>query len=357
MNDLKNSFLKYCADNGLLINSNQLEVLHDLNNFFILNKKYKKLFFKVFKKKQQRKLNFYLDGDVGVGKTLILDFYYNFIDIRKKRTHFNEFMIDFHNFRHTYKENNKDNSLKVFVKKLKNKYDLIYFDEFQVTNIVDAMILGKLFENIYKENIITIITSNIKIENLYIEGLQRELFKPFLKIFKMYSIEKTLNIDDDYRKISNNSLVRFFYPLNEENLFKINKNFRILTKGKKLFPKKISVKGRILEIKNYYEKIARFNFDDLCSLNVGAEDYIKIMQECDFIIIESIPNFNDQNKDKQQRFITLIDIIYEKKIPLMISSEAHPEKLTSSILLSKVFKRTISRIYELTSPNFFNKSI
>ena len=133
---------------------------------------------------------------------------------KKKRLHFNEFMLNFHDFVHKKKDKKEENIINLFVKDLKEKTSLIYFDEFQVTNIVDAMILGKLFDNIFKENIKIILTSNIKISDLYKDGLQRDQFKPFIKIMEDKSIEHELIIEDDYRRSKENQKQRFFFPLN-----------------------------------------------------------------------------------------------------------------------------------------------
>jgi cell division protein ZapE len=282
---------------------------------------------------------------------MLLNFFYKNLDIPKQRLHFNEFMINFHDFSHANKEGGGKNIIELFVKKIRKKYELIYFDEFQVTNIVDAMILGKLFETMFDENIKIILTSNIKINDLYKDGLQRDQFKPFINIMCEMCDEVELIIEKDYRKSSSNMLDRFFYPLNEETNFKINQIFRKLTKNKKQSSKNLEIKGRFFIIKNYFEKIARFDFDYLCNQNIGAEDYIKIAEVCNFIVIENIPKFNDKNINKQQRFITLIDILYEKKISLMTSSYADLENLGSSRALIGPFKRTLSRLYELTSIN------
>ena len=211
------------------------------------------------------------------------------------------------------------------------------------------MILGKLFETIFKENIKIIITSNIKIENLYKDGLQREQFVSFIKIMKNMCNEHELIIEQDYRKSKSNTLDRFFYPLNEVSNFKINQMFRKLTKGKKSEIKKLNIKGREFLIKNYFEKIARFNFNDLCDRNIGSEDYIEISKVCKLVVIENIPNFNDENVNKQQRFITLIDIFYENQTFLITSSIVNLENFNSSKSLELPFKRTLSRLYELTS--------
>ena len=262
--------------------------------------------------------------------------------------HFNEFMIYFHNFRHEMK--NKDNSLFAFVKNLK-KYQIIYLDEFQVTNIVDAMILGKLFETIFNEGIKVILTSNTRIDDLYKDGLQREQFLPFISLIKESSIQKELILEDDYRKLGSSKLERAFYPINEKNIFKINQLFRELTKNKKNSKVSLNIKGRDFKISIFFEGIARFNFKELCDVNIGAGDYLEIARKCKFIVIENIPKFNNQNSNQQNRFITLIDILYEKKIPLLISLDTNLENLGSAINLKEPFKRTLSRLYELTSPN------
>jgi cell division protein ZapE len=169
---------------------------------------------------------------VGVGKTMILDFYYNHLSIKKNRMHFNEFMINFHDYRHQERTEGKNGNIDRFVNKLKDQFDLIYLDEFQVTNIVDAMILGKLFETIFEKRIKVILSSNIKIDDLYKDGLQRDQFLPFLEIIKKNCIQHELIIDQDYRRSALSKLERFFYPVNEQSLFQINQIFRKLTKEK-----------------------------------------------------------------------------------------------------------------------------
>ena len=336
---LHQSFLKFCQNNQFEINSNQVEII-DLLEKFISSKKNLLDFFK-----KDRKLCFYLHGGVGVGKTMLLNFFYNKIENKKVRMHFNEFMINFHNYRHKEKD---DNSITNFVKILKQKYDLIYLDEFQVTNIVDAMILGKLFEVIFKENIKIIITTNIELNDLYKDGLQREQFLPFIEIIKKNSIQKELVLDDDYRKQNLENARRIYYPLDEKTTFKINQNFRILTRDKKRKPQNIETKGRKFLIDNFYEGIAKFNFNDLCDKKLSSEDYINIANVCKHVFISNIPAFNDLNSNQQLRFITLIDIFYEKKIELTISCEKNLEELDSSQLHKETFQRTISRLYEMT---------
>jgi len=348
---VKNFFLEYCSTNKFQQDDKQIKALDSIIHFHEQSSGLKNKFFNLFFK-SQKKLGFYLHGGVGVGKTMLLNFFFNNLKIPKQRTHFNEFMIDFHNFRHNYKLLGKDNSIDTYVKNLKKKIDLIYLDEFQVTNIADAMILGKLFETIFKEKIKILISSNIKIIDLYKDGLQREQFSPFIEIIKKFCIEYELILDKDYRKSITSKLERFFYPVNEKTSFQISQIFRQLTKGKKNNPIQLNVKGRTFTINTFFEGLARFNFNSLCDASKGAEDYVAIAGKCNFVTIENIPTFNDQNADQQQRFVTLIDIFYEKKISIMVSANFNHENFTSSRRLSDVYKRTISRLFELTSSRF-----
>ena len=343
--NLLNSFKEFCKKNKFEINFSQIKVIVELDKF--LNSK-KTIFNSIFKK--NNKLCFYLVGSVGVGKTMILNFVYDQLNIKKLRLHFNEFMINFHDFKHNNAKK-EGNLVSLFVKNLKKKYELIYLDEFQVTNIVDAMILGKLFEEIFSENIKIIITTNIKLDDLYKDGLQREQFLPFIAVIKTNSIQQELLIEDDYRIKNIDQLQRIFYPLNENTSFKINKSFHELTKGKKREKKIITTKGRDFEIKNFHNGISRFKFEELCDVKIGAEDYINISQVCSHIFIEQIPFFNDDNSNQQSRFITLIDILYEKKIILTLSLADNLNLLGSSKIHAEAFKRTLSRLFDMTKIN------
>ena len=340
-------FLNYCKKNNLEVNPNQVDLIEELNQFYNLYFN-KSLLKKIFLKKNT-KPGFYLQGDVGVGKTMILNFFYENLKFTKQRLHFNEFMINFHDFVFQNKKDKKENIINKFVNRIKNKYKLIYLDEFQVTNIVDAMILGNLFKSLFDENIKVLFSSNIKINDLYKDGLQRDQLLPFIKVIKNMCHQQKLTIKEDYRKSLNNKSERFLFPLNETTNFKINKYFRQITKNITIKEKILKIKGRTFNIKNYYEGISRFDFKDLCAKNIGAEDYIKIADACDFIAIENIPNFSNDNSNQQQRFITLIDILYEKNVPMMITSKSELNLISSSKSLEDVFKRTISRLHELTS--------
>ena len=345
--NLKKSFLNLCENKEYEVNENQISIVEKLGEYYNLNFN-QSLIKKIFKDKN-KKSGFYLVGDVGVGKTMILNFFFSSLKEKKYRLHFNEFMIKFHEFIFENKKKGKNQGLEKFVEKLSDKTQILYFDEFQVTNIVDAMILGKLFKKIFEENIKVIFSSNIKIKDLYKNGLQRDQFMPFIKILEHNCSEIELEIPEDYRTNKNIPLDRFLSPIDESSNFKFNKFFRKMTKNREKTTKILNIKGRKLIIENFYERVTKFNFDELFNNNLGSEDYIRIAKESDLIFIENLPNFNEDNSNQQQRFITFIDIIYEKKIPLMIKSEVDLNSLCSSKSLTEPFKRTLSRLYEMTS--------
>ena len=348
--NLSKLFINHCKKNNLEINTNQIYLIEKLNIFYNLNFD-KSLLKRIFSKKNSKPA-FYLQGNVGVGKTMILNFFYENLKFTKQRLHFNEFMISFHDFVFQNNKRKKENIIDKFVNTIKKKYELIYLDEFQVTNIVDAMILGNLFERMFDKNIKVLFSSNIKINDLYKDGLQRDQFLPFIQVMKDKCYQQKLNIEEDYRKSQSNKNERSLFPLNETINFKVNKYFRQITKNIIIKEKVLTIKGRKFNIKNYYDGISRFEFKDLCAKNIGAEDYIKIADICSFIIIENIPNFNNDNSNQQQRFVTLIDILYEKNVPLMITSKSQLNLISSSKSLEDIFKRTVSRLYELTSVKY-----
>ena len=215
-------FLNHCKKNNLEVNPNQIYLIEELNQFYNLN--FNKSFLKKIFSKKDYKSGFYLHGDVGVGKTMILNFFYENLKSTKLRLHFNEFMINFHDFAFQSKKDKKENIIDKFVNKLKKKYELISLDEFQVTNIVDAMILGNLFKRVFDENIKVLFSSNIRINDLYKDGLQRDQFLPFIKVIKNKCYQKKLYIEEDYRKSQNNKNEPKMLPMSIKNA--INKHLK-----------------------------------------------------------------------------------------------------------------------------------
>ena len=153
------------------------------------------------------------------------------------------------------------------------------------------MILGKLFKKIFEEKIKVIFSSNININDLYKDGLQRDQFIPFIKILENNCYEKELSIKEDYRSSKNINLERFLSPINKSSNFTFNKFFRKITKNKNKTSKTLKIKGRTIVLENFYDKVVKFDFDELCNRNLGSEDYINIAENCEFILIKNLPNF------------------------------------------------------------------
>ena len=256
-------------------------------------------------------------------------------------------MVNFHDY--IFQNKDKESGVINFVKDLSSKVKILYFDEFQVTNIVDAMILGKLFKKIFDEKINVIFSSNIKIKNLYKDGLQRELFLPFIEIVKENSIIHHLDIETDYRTENLNSRETFFISNSSVSSLKIKDIYEKIIEGHIPKDETISIKKRNFVIRKLANRVAWFQFEQLCGGHIGAEDYLEMINYTDQIIIENVPTFNNANANMQERFINLIDVLYDNEIQIIISSVREIEKLGSAFYLKDKFQRTVSRLIEMRS--------
>ena len=345
--NITEAFKKYTKKHSLQKNINQEDLIKTLDT---LTEQLKPSFLKsvtcIFSSKKTK--GFYLYGDVGVGKTMIVNFFLEYLNHpRVLKTHFNKFMVDIHNKLHKLK--NESNPLPKIVKIFKKDFDIIFFDEFQITNIADAMILGKLLEQFFSHNIFIITTSNIKPDDLYLGGLQRDQFLPYIENIKDNTLIYSLNSEKDYRQLYLNKQNRFFIVNEPQTKKNFNQVLFTVLSGKQFATKEIEIKGRKLIIDNYVSGIAKFNFKDLCFQTYGSEDYIEICKIVKIFFVENIPNFTDELINEQYRFINLIDIIYDNKLSLVATATVPLNQLTSSTKLAKVFQRTLSRLNELTS--------
>ncbi|MCX6195288.1 MAG: cell division protein ZapE, partial [Flavobacteriia bacterium] len=220
--------------------------------------------------------------------------------------------------------------------------------EFQITNIADAMILGKLLEQFFSNNIFIITTSNVKPDDLYLGGLQRDQFLPYIENIKHNTLVYSLNSGKDYRELYLNKQNRFFIVKDPQTKKNFNQVLFTVLSGKQFATKEIEIKGRKLIIDNYVSGVAKFDFKDLCFKNYCSEDYIEICKITKIFFIENIPNFTDELINEQYRFINLIDIIYDNQLSLVATATVSINQLTSSTKLQKVFQRTLSRLHELT---------
>lgn len=296
----------------------------------------------------------YLYGGVGRGKSMIMDLFFNEIpnSFKKRRAHFHEFMIETHDWLHDNRSERVDDLLPRYAEYIASRTKILCFDEFHVTDIADAMILGRLFTALFEKGVVVVSTSNWHPDNLYEGGLQRELFLPFIALLKQKMDIIHLNGETDYRQISAaDQGVYYFYPLGKETDQKLNKIFFEMTNYKAPKTDLITVKGREIEITSS-GSIARFSFVDLCERAMGAEDYIIITQNYHTIFIENVPFLTAEKRNEAKRFILLIDCLYEAGCRVIISAIADIDDLHEEGDHSFEFQRTISRLMEMQSEEY-----
>lgn len=301
----------------------------------------------------------YLYGGVGRGKSMIMDMFFEHVNLpadAKNRIHFHKFMADVHEFIHDWRQNHQDKSnndpIIPLADKISSQYKLICFDEFQVHDVADAMLLSRLFRELFNRKMLIIFTSNRHPEDLYQGGLQRERFLEFVALVekKLHIIE--LKSDSDYRLKQIKSLEQsYFHPLGLEADKFIRTIWKYLTKDQNIInDEKISLPaGRNLKISLMTEDIARFSFDELCRQPLGSNDYLAIANQFDIIIIENIPMLSAEERNEAKRFVNLIDALYESKTKLICSAANEPNRLYKKGTGVFEFQRTISRLYEMQS--------
>ncbi len=302
--------------------------------------------------KQHTPRGLYIFGDVGRGKSMLMQLFYDALQTpRKRRVHFHEFMLEVHQTLHKLRQSKgekQQDPLKIIARMIAKKTHVLCFDEFHVTNITDAMILKNLFTALFAEGVVMVATSNWRPEDLYKDGLQRESFVPFITLLKEQVEVFELGSAKDYRLQQQGSDEEtYFYPDDERAAIALQAAFKRLTGGKVARKAQLDIKGRILELPKAVGVIAWIPFKNVCDQPLGAGDYLALIEKYKTLFLTGIPQFTNDNQNAAKRFMTLVDVLYDNRIPLYCTAAASPEQLYRMGHLAFEFQRTVSRLVEM----------
>ena len=306
---------------------------------------------KIFIKNNTKKIKgLYLYGGVGRGKSMMMDLFFHQVQIKeKRRLHFHDFMKEVHQriLEKRKIEKNKDTVLLVG-QDLAKKAKLLCFDEMEVKDIADAMILSRLFEVMFAQGTILVTTSNQPPDGLYKDGLHRDRILPFIENLKLKTDVVEIPEGEDWRKRSLSGQKYWLNPVNKKNREKINEIFKTLSRGFEIISENVEVSGRKINIPEVAAGVARISFDDLCNKPLAAADYIEIAIRYKGIIIDDIPNLNDNLRNETRRFIWLVDALYDKNCFLIANANSDFSDIYTGEHWKFEFQRTISRITEMS---------
>jgi cell division protein ZapE len=311
-------------------------------------------------KESKNNKSFYIYGSPGCGKTMIMQAFYQQIILPKQYHHFHAFMqkihSNLHQIRISQQSNNKSQEINLALQKIVGNSQIICFDEFQIVDIADAMLLNKIFSYFFAKNIVVIITANFHPLELYQNGLQRQLYLDFVQeIFLPNCVCYQLSSSIDYRKLKL-GLKKHYFISNAKNRLKFQQIFAETIQNKTLQVKNINVWQRNIAIKNTYENIAFFSFKQLCYQNFSADDYRAICCGFDLIFLKTVPYFFEEDINVIRRFSLFIDEVYENKTAIIILAKTIPKKLCKIPIVPQYFDRTISRLQEICSKQYWQES-
>jgi cell division protein ZapE len=280
---------------------------------------------------------------------------------RKRRAHFHDFMADVHERIHRFRQRLKsgeakgDDPIAPVAEEIAGEMSLLCFDEFVVRDIADAMILGRLFEQLFARGVTLVATSNVPLADQYEDGLNRALFLPFIALLDERVESFRLDAPRDYRLDGSGSLRRYVTPLGPEADACLDAHFRHLTGCAHGAPTEIVHKGRRIAVPEAAEGVARFGFADLCARPLGAGDYLKIAEAFHTLIVAGIPALGPHTRNEARRLINLVDVLYDNGIRLIASAEVEPQALFTSRSGSEAteFGRTVSRLNEMASDAYW----
>jgi cell division protein ZapE len=303
----------------------------------------------------------YVYGAVGRGKTMLMDIFFDAVEVgSKRRAHFHGFMADVHARLHRWRQARKkgevageDPNLPVAAD-LAREASLLCFDEFAVRDIADAMILGRLFTALFEAGVVVVATSNVAPDDLYKDGLNRALFLPFVALLRDRLDIVRLDARTDYRL---EKLVRapvYYTPLSPKADGALDAAFLALTGDERGEPTEIELLGRTLRVPQAAGGVARFHFDELCRRPLGSADYLEIADRFHTVLIDRIPVMGPSERNEARRFITLIDALYDMRVKLIVSAAAEPQALFAAPEVTEGFEfaRAASRLFEMRSADY-----
>ncbi|MFY9693818.1 MAG: cell division protein ZapE [Xanthobacteraceae bacterium] len=303
----------------------------------------------------------YIHGAVGRGKTMLMDFFFETSPVeRKRRAHFHEFMLDVHERIHAVRqemnrgEHQGEDPIRLVAEALAEEAWLLCFDEFHVTDIADAMILGRLFQQLLERGIVMVATSNVLPDELYKDGLNRALFVPFIHMLQAHMDIVRLDARTDFRLEKLAGLPVWYVPADAIADAKLDEAWQRLTGGNGGGAHELALHGRTVRVPHAFMGVARFSFHALCEEPLAAADYLRIAHEYHSIVLDHVPVMTYDNRNAAKRFIILIDTLYDHNVKLIASADAEPDALyrADEGFEAAEFKRTASRLIEMRSHGY-----
>jgi cell division protein ZapE len=303
----------------------------------------------------------YIHGDVGRGKTMLMDMFFQQSPVEhKRRAHFHEFMAEVHERIYGFRQNIARGEIAdgdVIALTAASIFDhawLLCFDEFHVTDIADAMILGRLFAKLFELGTVVVATSNVAPDDLYKGGLNRALFLPFIAQISEHMEVLRLDARTDFRLEKLAGVTMWLVPADAAADAALDKAWIKMTGNAPCKPRDISIKGRILHVPCSAHGVARFSFADICEKPLAASDYLRLARDYHTIMIDRVPVMDYAERNAAKRFITLIDTLYDNRVKLMASAAADPLSLyvASEGNEASEFNRTSSRLIEMSSESY-----
>ncbi len=297
----------------------------------------------------------YIFGTVGRGKSMLMDLFFESATVaHKRRVHFHAFMLEIHDALHRLRRDQPDegDALVRVAETIAGEAWLLCFDEFQVTNIADAMLLGRLFETLFDNGVVVVATSNWAPDQLYAGGLQRERFLPFVELLKQRLDILEVDGETDYRLSRMAALEVYLVPAGPAATAALETAFGQLADGARVAPDRLDVQGRSIGVPRAANGAAWFSFDDLCAKPLGPADFLAIATHFHTVFIVDVPRLTAELHNETRRFVTLIDALYEHRVALVMSAADEPERLCVEGKAAFEFRRTASRLAEMRSSDF-----